>query len=64
MTGADEALRQRPRGIRPAIPRLLGDERLARMAADGADSHAARRLPALNARRVCFLMHGTEGIER
>ena len=35
MTGADEALRQRPRGIRPAIPRLLGDERLARMAADG-----------------------------
>ncbi len=35
MTGADEALRERPRGIRPAIPRLLGDERLARMAADG-----------------------------
>jgi len=35
MTGADEALRQRPQGIRPAIPRLLGDERLARMAADG-----------------------------
>ena len=35
MTGVDEALRQRPRGIRPAIPRLLGDERLARMAADG-----------------------------
>ena len=35
MTGVDEALRERPRGIRPAIPRLLGDERLARMAADG-----------------------------
>ena len=35
MTGVDEALRECPRGIRPAIPRLLGDERLARMAADG-----------------------------
>jgi Sigma-70 region 2 len=35
MTGVDEALRQRPRGIRPALPGLLGDERLARMAADG-----------------------------
>jgi RNA polymerase sigma factor (sigma-70 family) len=35
MTGVDEALRERSRGVRPAIPRLLGDERLARMAADG-----------------------------
>ena len=35
MTGVDEALRERPRGIGPAIPRLLGDERLARLAAAG-----------------------------
>jgi RNA polymerase sigma factor (sigma-70 family) len=35
MTGVDEALRDRPRGIGPAIPRLLGDERLARLAAAG-----------------------------
>ncbi|MGH2987666.1 MAG: RNA polymerase sigma factor, partial [Solirubrobacterales bacterium] len=35
MTGVDKALRERPRGIGPAIPRLLGDERLARLAAAG-----------------------------
>jgi RNA polymerase sigma factor (sigma-70 family) len=36
MTGVDEALRERPRGIGPAIPpRMLGDERLARLAAAG-----------------------------
>ena len=35
MSGVNEALREQPRGVGPALPRLLGDERLARLAAAG-----------------------------
>jgi DNA-directed RNA polymerase specialized sigma24 family protein len=35
MTGVNEALRERQHGIGSALPRLLGDERLARLAGAG-----------------------------